>query len=480
MENNWRLFGEMDLTKSCSGQESDNDFWFIQGMILTDLKDTVGETPILKSMDWSYFDTNGIVKYEHDPDGKPSPVNVIGVPHLRKSLPHGEWLRARLLPRDEKSFKKGLTKDYARETAELIKAIQEHNNQFPDNKRTLGFSVEGKYLGKLDKGQYWGKVINVVVTPNPVGTNTYSEMAKSHNNDLVKALATGYATSPETQTGGAALREESLKGVPKKDGSGKGVRANKGRGGCDIIEEVGKGQLENKLQVVNNNKRGKTMKFKDVDEAKDYYMGEEGLDEDAALKKAKTHFPDEEELQVEDETKKSLNDNIVSLKKSISKFTDFFKKAEDPSATVEPVEPVAGEEVPDITPHFEMLTKSVMELTNHQDETNVELAKSLTHFADSFEALVKSIQADNEEIKKSIAEQDKLLKALGKRGTDVSFLNLDGEKLIEGDKNKLSKAQVLNTLSELVKAGKVTPLEITKFELSGQLPSQIAAFPEFN
>ena len=32
------------------------------------------------------------------------------------------------------------------------------------------------------------------------------------------------------------------KGVPKKDGSGKGVRANQGRGGCANTEKVGKGK----------------------------------------------------------------------------------------------------------------------------------------------------------------------------------------------------------------------------------------------
>lgn len=32
------------------------------------------------------------------------------------------------------------------------------------------------------------------------------------------------------------------KGVPKKDGSGKGRRANKGRGGCGKTRKTGKGQ----------------------------------------------------------------------------------------------------------------------------------------------------------------------------------------------------------------------------------------------
>jgi len=32
-----------------------------------------------------------------------------------------------------------------------------------------------------------------------------------------------------------------MQGIPKKDGSGKGVRANKGRGGCATTKKVGKG-----------------------------------------------------------------------------------------------------------------------------------------------------------------------------------------------------------------------------------------------
>ena len=32
------------------------------------------------------------------------------------------------------------------------------------------------------------------------------------------------------------------KGVPKRDGSGRGVRANKGRGGCKSTKATGKGR----------------------------------------------------------------------------------------------------------------------------------------------------------------------------------------------------------------------------------------------
>lgn len=36
------------------------------------------------------------------------------------------------------------------------------------------------------------------------------------------------------------------KGVPKRDGSGKGIRANKGRGGCKEPKKTGKGRNRNK------------------------------------------------------------------------------------------------------------------------------------------------------------------------------------------------------------------------------------------
>lgn len=36
------------------------------------------------------------------------------------------------------------------------------------------------------------------------------------------------------------------KGKPKRDGSGKGKRANKGRGGCDDTQKKGKGRNSNR------------------------------------------------------------------------------------------------------------------------------------------------------------------------------------------------------------------------------------------
>ena len=32
------------------------------------------------------------------------------------------------------------------------------------------------------------------------------------------------------------------KGIPRKDGSGRGIRANRGRGGCSKTQRIGKGR----------------------------------------------------------------------------------------------------------------------------------------------------------------------------------------------------------------------------------------------
>jgi len=36
--------------------------------------------------------------------------------------------------------------------------------------------------------------------------------------------------------------EKAKKGVPKRDGSGKGLRLNRGRGGCKSTRKIGKGR----------------------------------------------------------------------------------------------------------------------------------------------------------------------------------------------------------------------------------------------
>ena len=41
-----------------------------------------------------------------------------------------------------------------------------------------------------------------------------------------------------------------LRGIPKKDGSGRGLRLNRGRGGCEITQKIGKGMNKDLKNVL--------------------------------------------------------------------------------------------------------------------------------------------------------------------------------------------------------------------------------------
>jgi len=457
MDNQFKIFGELDLAKSCQGNEDNQDHWYLQGMILTDDTDVQGETPVLKSMDWSYFDNQGFLKYEHDVSG-PTPKTIIGVPHIRKSLPHGEWLRAKLLPRPKDELEKGnIPVDYARETVALIKAIQEHNKEHPEKSRTIGFSIEGQYLKKSSDGKYAGKVINVVVSPNPIGIKTYAEMAKSYNSaeiqKLHKALSTGIAISPDTQTGGGALRKESL---------------NK-----DVIS-----------QTFDDNTKGvKTMKdFKNKNEAKDYYMGEEGLSEEDALKKAGELFPDKKEKEEDDVNFEEVGKSIQANTNKLDELIGVMKKSHVESPDFEAIG--NDDEVLDITPVFENMQKSVTALHEQQETLNDSLSKSLTEISNGFKGLndlIKSMATKQVSLEQKLEQSDKVIKAMAKSAGDISFLNLSDEKIIDPEVVKKSitdRVKIENALFKALESGKISGQQIARWNVNYELTPDLKAVIE--
>ena len=79
--------------------------------------------------------------------------------------------------------------------------------------RRLGFSIEGKVERRVNKTIKSAKIRNLAITNSPVNTDAqWNILAKSfHDEDTaVKALSAGVATSPASQSGGSALRAESL------------------------------------------------------------------------------------------------------------------------------------------------------------------------------------------------------------------------------------------------------------------------------
>jgi len=90
---------------------------------------------------------------------------------------------------------------------ELANALAEVPN------RKLGFSIEGKVIRRSDKTIEKARIRNVAITNCPVNTDcTWEVLDKSFASEEVamKSMMAGYGASPGTQTGGGAMRGESL------------------------------------------------------------------------------------------------------------------------------------------------------------------------------------------------------------------------------------------------------------------------------
>src|SRR3990167_549851 len=298
MENHFRIFGFIDLEKSLQvapeTEKVDSAYkdFILRGRVLNAVKDAQNETPIIPEMDWSYFDKHGFVKYEHDPievvmenEGKriqkstPDPENIIGAPLRRaRKSDKEEFIEAALFT--------GM--DKARGVVKLVKALQEHNRRFPNNQRTIGWSVEGQYLKMSRDGKYAGRVINLAITPNPQDLTTYVEQVQKSNLSFAKSLEAGYGVTPETKTDGGALRRESLEGSPDKK--------------------------------ANSQKRGekKMEHFASRQEAYAHHRGK-GLSKEDAKKKVEEHFAAVGKAREDEQggAEKSITNALASLSKSI-------------------------------------------------------------------------------------------------------------------------------------------------------------------
>ncbi|MFH1450646.1 MAG: DUF134 domain-containing protein [archaeon] len=85
-----------------------------------------------------------------------------------------------------------------------------------------------KHLEKLDQRVAAGKM--------NISQPTFHRTLETAHEKVTKALKEGKTIQIK---GGDYMTEETRKGVPKMDGSGKGVRANRGRGGCEPPQDKG-------------------------------------------------------------------------------------------------------------------------------------------------------------------------------------------------------------------------------------------------
>ncbi|WAB25177.1 procapsid protease [Lysinibacillus phage vB_LfM_LysYB1] len=197
MTESFQFYVAADVDVKKSEQEGKR---LIQGYASTPAEDRQGESLIQKGLDITNFVQHGWFNYDHNND------IILGYPTENTHIDDkGLWVEGELL--------KGIP--MADQIWDVALALKKSNAP-----RKLGFSVEGKVTERKGSTIVKAKIYNCAITPNPVNTEaTWDAVVKSFRpeDDTVvsKALEAGYATTPETQVDGGALRKESLEGSLK-------------------------------------------------------------------------------------------------------------------------------------------------------------------------------------------------------------------------------------------------------------------------
>jgi hypothetical protein len=193
------------IEKSSQQDEEAHNSRQIVGVMSTERRDRQGETVIAKGLDFEEFLHHGHFNDNHSQ----ATSAIVGYPEsvtFHKSL---EQFDSRLKGVSGWTCRGYVLKGTQRADGiwELAKALQ----GVPGKK--LGFSIEGKVLRRADKTIEKASIRNVAITNCPVNTDcSWGVLEKSfYDEDLaIKSMMAGYGVSPSTQSGGGALRTESL------------------------------------------------------------------------------------------------------------------------------------------------------------------------------------------------------------------------------------------------------------------------------
>lgn len=174
----------------------------IQGIMSTERRDRQGEIVVAKGLDFDDFLKSGHFNDNHSQETSA----IIGYPEKvehHKSL--AQWgIQAPGWTCEGYMLKGTKRSDGIWELAHALSSV-------PNKK--LGFSIEGKVERRKDKTIEKAKIRNVAITNCPVNTDcTWDLLNKSFDAPDIaeKAMMAGFATSPATQSGGGAMRAESL------------------------------------------------------------------------------------------------------------------------------------------------------------------------------------------------------------------------------------------------------------------------------
>lgn len=195
---------------SKGGGKGKNGRRWIQGIASTASRDLQGEVVNQNGIDFSYFLKHGYFNDDH----KPGPEHKVGQPTECKVTKNGLWVKGFLFNNHKK----------ADEYWELMNALTAS-----DSNRKVGFSIQGKVKRRAGKEIVECWIQDVAITPAPVNTTTWAEIAKSLSAskwDLSKAEAPEEDAEDEEKAltaGGSPLVPESLDGGVKKDRTSKAL-----------------------------------------------------------------------------------------------------------------------------------------------------------------------------------------------------------------------------------------------------------------
>ncbi len=188
------IFLPIDVKKATEqANNTDTENIYVSGFASTPDLDMQGEIVVPSGIDISYFQEHGWINFEHEQGAE----YVIGVPTEKcyVDMEKGLFIEAKLF-RDN---------PYTQQIIELAKNLEKSGTS-----RKLGFSIEGAIKQRnIDKEHIIEEVMitNVAVTKSPANTSSsWNYFMKSLN----KAFTTGHSTTPETQTGASAIRQEAL------------------------------------------------------------------------------------------------------------------------------------------------------------------------------------------------------------------------------------------------------------------------------
>ena len=181
---------------------------WIQGIASTNARDLQGEIVDQNGIDFSYFIKHGYFNNDH----KPGFENKVGQPTECRVTKNGLWVKGFL-------FENHTVAD---SIWELMHALDSSSAN-----RKIGFSIQGKVKRRAGTGIKECWIQDIAVTPAPVNTTTWAEIAKSLSAErwVSKGMQDDEEENEEkaVTAGGSPLVPESMHGKETEDRTSKSL-----------------------------------------------------------------------------------------------------------------------------------------------------------------------------------------------------------------------------------------------------------------